>query len=433
MDTPSAEGFSNSNDLLDSVFSDTSSQDTSTEDTGTQQESGEQEDDPAITAAEQSDESAPDEFDLDKLLSDEDEGDPEQVEEDGRTAFKMSQARMQRFVAAKKLADGIAEFAPSVEAAKQHYQRASDFDAMEADFQNPHELVEVNGQEVPAARAWLDHWASVSPDGIGAVAEMLPQFLAENRHPALQKIEQTVVSAQINRLYRQAATSGDPEDLARAQNADFALTGKFKQQVDPVQQRNPQADTLQQREQILQQREAQTINREWKAFDSQNLTGAKEATLKSNLDKIFESPEVKQALKPTVLSALRDTVANQIQAKLTANTEWARNHSIRLRNIQREFTDAIRSNRETNLGPTAKALVADYDAQIRREIFAVAKPLLRDATQSVVNGNRALHQKLEASSGKRNPSSGAGGPVRRSIAPPVKQFSSREEALASID
>lgn len=422
--SPAAAGASSS-DLLDSVFPDSSP---STEQPQSGDPAGEAED-PAMTAAAGAETEDP--FSLEHILDDE-EAEPEQVDENGRNAYKMSADRMARFVQAKKLQDGIAEFAPSVEAARQHYERASDFDTMESDFRNPGEMVDHNGQQVPAARAWLEHWAGVSPEGIGAVAEMLPQFLAESGNTqTLSRLEGVFSRGIVGGLYNKAARSGDPEDLARAQNADFALHGKFREKIEAPQQRTAQ-DSLQQREQQIQQRENATVAREWKAFDSQHLSGAKDAAMKSSLDSIFEKPEIKGAFPASILAAVRNQVATEIQQRLASDQEWNRNHGIRLRDIQSNFTQAVRSNKETNLTPQAKALVDDYSAKVRREIFAVAKPLLRDATQNAVKSNQAVHQRFAAGAARTAPS-GSGSPVRRSIAPVPRGQSSRELIDSALD
>lgn len=410
----SAEAPQSSADLLDSIdlSSDTPDQQDAAETEGQQQAA----DPPAEAAGEQEDP-----YSLDKIFEDE-EGDPEQVQEDGRNAYKMSPERMNRFVAAKKIADGISEFAPSVEAAREHYQRANDFSTMESDFRNPMEPVKLTGpdgqeREVPAARAWLEHWAGVSPEGVGAVAEMLPQFLAESGNTAaLAKVESTVLGATVSGMYRKAAQSGDPDDLTRAQNLDFALNGKFRENVDQFRQREPQQNNLQQREQQLQQRENNIVQRQWTQFDQQHVSGAKQQALDVALNQIFDKAEVKGAFSAPLLNALRSQVATSIQQKLASDTEWSRNHQIRQRDIQTAYTQAVRSNKQTNLTPHAKALVDDYSARIRRELIAVAKPLFQDATRNTVNANQATHKRLAAGAGKSAPS-GSGGPVRRSIAP----------------
>ena len=406
VDSGAPQGGSSS-ELLDSLFDTPGSDDTGTEQGG-------EGDEPGQLA----------EGEVDPLADvfGEEDPEPEQIVEQGRNAYKMSEARMNRLVAARKLADGIQEFAPNVEAAREHYQRANDFGTMESDFRNPFENVQVTGEdgqmrEMPAARAFLEHWAGVSPEGMGAVAEMLPQFLAESGNTrALAAIENRVINANIAGAYQRAARSGDPEDLAKAQNLDFALTGKFKQSVEPLQPR--QNNDLQVREQQLQQREDRIVNDQWKQFNSQHLEGARNRALDAQLDGLFERPRVKESFGAEVLSALRDRVAVKLKENLQKDGEWSRNDQIQMREIQSAYTKALRSNQQTNLTPVAQRLVDAYTNKVKSQLIAVAKPLFADATGRVVKNNQALHQRSAISSGKTVPS--GGGPVRRSIVPTAK-------------
>lgn len=417
MDAPTsvdggAQG-SSSSELLDSLFS------SGSEDAGTEQ----------VPEGADGQEALPgEEEDPLRDVFGEEDPEPEQVQENGRNAYKMSEARWQRFQASKKLAEGIQEFAPNVEAAREHYQRANDFSTMESDFRNPLEKVQITGEdgqvrELPAARAFLEHWTGVSPEGMSAVADMLPQFLAETGNTqALAAIENRVVNATIAGAYQRAAQSGDPDALLRAQNLDFALTGKFREKVDPVQPR--QDNNLQVREQQLQQRENKIVSDQWKQFNGDHLEGARTKALDSQLNTLFEDPRVKGAFGTEMLAALRNQVATRLKENLQKDGEWSRNDQIQMREIQSAYTRALRSNQPTNLAPVAKRLVDDYTNKVKSQLIAVAKPLFADATGRFVKNNQSLHQRSAISSGKTAPS--GGGPVKRSIVPTPTGKTSRE-------
>lgn len=371
---------------------------------------------------------------LDPLDFGDEEETPEQVQDNGRNAYKMSEAHMQRLTAAKDFLAKVQEFAPTPEAAQEHFQRASDFHAMESDFASA---------DPANVGEFLNYWNQQSPEAMGVMAQQLPAFLEKTgNHQVLRAIEGQVYGATVNRLYTQAqqavqqfgeGSAAAKQALYKAQALDYAINGKHKG-LDALPKVDPNArtqQTQQQREQAINKRETDFINNQWQSWDKAYVSGAKETALTGALDKILNDPRIKDAYTPGILNSIRQTATNEIQQKLAADLEWNRNHSIEQRNIQRDFLSSMRKNERTDFQPRIQAHVGDYANRISRVLPSVLKPLIQGATKNAVDANGALHQRLAAGAARSAPN-GSGVPARRSIAPVPGNWKSAREGLDAL-
>lgn len=354
--------------------------------------------------------------------------DPESLDQN-RNHYRVPPNRMKAFVQAKNFMKAIEEYAPTVEAVKDLHQNASDFRAMQIEFQS--------GQP-EAVSKFLDFWGS-APEGLAALSHKLPEYLATNNPAALQQLEGRVHQATVTRAYDRAArvaAGGDSKaaaaELYKAQSLEYALTGKFRYnsaaeipRVDPA---KTQESALQQREQALARQQDQFITNQWSGFDKQNLSGAKESSLQQEIDKAFAP--VKDSYQPGVLAALKREASAKVQEALKGSFEWDRNHNLEVAGLKREFYNSIRSGKATNAEPQAQALVNDYRSRAARVLPSIVRPLINGATQKVVAQNQATHQKLAAGAAKSAPG-GSGRPAPRSITPmqPRQSVSDRLDEL----
>lgn len=360
-------------------------------------------------------EQAEDTGEYDDLPSEEDsEIDPESIDLEGRNHYRVPPSRMKTFVQAKNFQNAIADIAPTVEAVQQLHQSASDFRAMQIEFQ---------AGTPEAAGKFLEFWAG-SPEGIGAVTQQLPVYLAERAQAGdqqalrtLTNLETMVHAADINRLYDQAAKTGDATDLWKAQMQDYLRNGKHRYEtVQAIPRQDPaqvQRQQQQQREQALNARENQQIQNQWQSFDKQYLNGAKETSLQQEIEKAFAV--VKGKYPEGVLSALKREAQAKVAEGLKSSFEWNRNHNLEAGDIQRDFANSLRANRPTkDVEPRANALVNDYRARAARLLPGIVKPLIAGQTERIVAESKATHQKLAAGAAKSAPG-GSGRPAPRSI------------------
>lgn len=360
-------------------------------------------------------ESVEDTGEYDELPAEDDaEIDPESIDTHNRNHYKVPPTRMKAFIQAKNFQNAIADIAPTVEVVQQLHQSASDFRAMQIEFQ---------AGTPEAAGKFLEFWAG-SPEGIGAVTQQLPVYLAERAQAGdqqalrtLTNLETMVHTADINRLYAQAAKTGDATDLWKAQMQDYLRNGKHRyENVQAIPRQDPaqvQRQQQQQREQALNARENQQIQNQWQSFDKAYLNGAKETSLQQEIEKAFAV--VKDKYPAGVLSALKREAQAKVAEGLKSSFEWNRNHNLEAGDIQRDFANSLRANRPTkDVEPRANALVNDYRARAARLLPGIVKPLIAGQTERIVAESKATHQKLAAGAAKSAPG-GSGRPAPRSI------------------
>jgi hypothetical protein len=363
---------------------------------------------------------------------------PEQVEQDGRNAYRMSKGRMERFTNAAKFQEAISDFGiSSVQAAQELYEAASDANTMALDFKNPFAQVEgPNGAKVAAIDAFMDHWHGTSPDGMAALATRMLPYLNERMPQVVRHIEGQVMTVQVNRAYSaaQQAESQAPGSeqakaaLFKAQSLDYAINGRHKALAD-LPKLNPQQGQLseiQRREQALQQNVQRYEDGQWKSFSAHNIDGAKQAALDSAVDNALKI--VKDKFSPKVLGSMRNSILSEAQQALKKNFDWDRNHALEAQDIQREFRQALRTDQRTQIEPRVKAHVADYQARLSRIIPAIAKSYIQDATNQAVAANRQTHERAASASRQVSPS-GSGRPAGRS---PGGKFTSIEAGLDAV-
>jgi len=425
--SPSADAgsFSSASSLLDSVL-DAPTQQSAPE--PPQQSAPEPPPEPeqveqAEEAPEQVEEQTSDE---EAIVDDDNEASEEFTDDAGRKYYNVKPNRMREFVNAKNYLKAVEEFAPTVEAAKANYESASDFRAMQVLFDS--------GQP-ESLNQFMNYWATGSPEGFGEMAKSLPAFLASQagQNPvaaqALHQIESQVHRVTVARAYEKAQATGDPKDLYAAQSIDFAINGKFHESLDKIparQQPQPQ-DQIRVREQQIEQREQQFANQRWQDFDNQYITGAKDSALTAAVEAAF-APAA-SAFPAGLLSAAKREAIAQIKDSIEKNFEFSRNQKVETSDIQRDLVRAIRSGQTTNLEPRAARLVEEFKARVNRVLPGIVKPLIGDATKSVMQQSQATHNRLATGAKKVAP--GAGGkPAPRDIFKP--NWKSASEGLDAL-
>lgn len=398
---------------------------------------------PAPETPEQTDNSVPD---TSLELSDDtdlDADQPEQIQQDGKNAYKMTEAHMKGLTQARDYMNAVQDILPTPDAARDAYQAASDFRAMEMDFRNPDALVDMpDGSKMTAAEAWMEHWAGVSPEGMAAVGQKMLGFLEKTgNQQVLRAVEGQVSNALVNRTYNQARQAVDQfgADSQQAKNAiykaqalDYAINGKHRTidqlpKVDPNQNR---VSELERREQAQRQREDAAVTQQWKSAEAQHISGPKDAALSKQVDAILTP--LKDKFTPKVFQSMRKEIVSEAQQALKGQFEWSRNHSLEIQDIQREFQKAQRTGQPTNnLGQRVQALVQDYDSRLTRIIPSIAKSFISDATKQTVSQNEATHRQL-ANGARQAAPSGGGRPTPRSIVPPIRPGASVRDSLDAI-
>lgn len=340
----------------------------------------------------------------------EDDEEDESLEsiKDGKK-YRVNSTKMKRLLEASKIVKAASEhFDPTPEAIESHYKDATVLRHMAADFKTA---------DPQSMNDFLHHWSLESPEALAAMAQAVPAFLARNgMNSPLRAIETQVQNALVSRAYSEVAqiaatpaaerSKSDAAKLYRAQTLDYAVNGSYKKDAEIQQMaQQPQRPQIDQREQRLNQQEKNLHDTHWNNFDTNYVTGPRESILTTALDEAFKPFDGKYSDK--VLKSLKASARTDVQEAISKRAEWKRNQDIELSDIQREFRQALKTNKRTDLEPRITAVNSEYRNFISRQIPGVVKALTPGATKAVVADSQATHDRLAR--GARQTAPGAGG------------------------
>lgn len=332
---------------------------------------------------------------------DEDEIDLANLEKSGSKNVRIDMPRFRNIYQGHKMAQEIRQFAPSVEAARGHYEAANDLRSMEADLGSGNQ----QGMD-----SFLRYWSAKTPDGMSTLAQ---RALAMAPAEVRSQIQQSMIASEIDARYQRALESGDANELYNARQIDFALTGNWRKDEDLA--RAPKADPLSERErsiaareQALQDQDRRTAEQSWNNFQQGTFRA-----MSSNVDKSIDEAlgaKVVEAYKekPALLNALRNEIRNGVFAQLKKDGEWQKELGLNLQQARRQMTPERQQQ-----------LIDFYMAKARPLVRSTAKPLIAQATQNLIAQSQARHDQLNKSQNRRD-LSGNGRPSPTRATPAVR-------------
>lgn len=316
-----------------------------------------------------------------------DDIDLDQLAASGGKSVKLDLPRFRQIYQNHKMAKEISQFAPSLDVAKNHYERANDLRHMWADFTS-------NSPE--GATGFLEYWKSQAPE---AFPTMVTRAL-EMAPPEIQEqVSSAAIQSAIDAAYGHAAETGDPLDLYRAQGLEFGIHGKYrtKEQLaaapkpDPVDVRLKEIET---REAAWKSQQAKQANDKWQSYQTDVVNKAY-TELGTAIDSVLKPVTDSYKDNPQLLADLKNGIRNDVVNRVAQDAEWVR-----------QFNLDMRAARATQDDVTAKALVDMYMAKVQGLVRAAAKPRMSQAATTVKAQSDAKHDALARSQNKREVVSG---------------------------
>lgn len=393
-DVSSAPSTGGDSTTLDSLFDSTPS-DTSAE--------------PEITEPEQQATEELTEEQPETALEDFDEDAEPPLDADGKNVTVRS-ARMKELYANHKAFKQISDFAPTVEAARAHYETATDMRRMAADFQSA---------DPASIDSFIGFWGQQSPQGINTLADRLPQYLQSTAPQVYEGLQSKILGDIVEGNYVSAAQSGDPNDLYRAQMFEWTQTGKWRDAAnvkapDPLAEREAKVAQAEQAQQQRQQQEQAAVVKQW--------TDGTYSHIRTSIDKETDSVlgEAAKKFEAPILQMLKNQIRAEVTERIKADPEFSTNYNI-------DFMKAVKSQRNDQ---TRQQLSDLYLSRVRPIIKAVAKPLVSSATKTVVDQNKAVHDRAQQSQAKT--ATGGGRPVPRSATPAARPGATLSDQIDAI-
>lgn len=298
----------------------------------------------------------------------------------------------------------ISMFPPAqeVQAMREAY---SDRIAMEHDF--------ASGDPQNAAQ-WLQNWNSFSDKGMGAVAAIMPQFLAANQPQAYQALATPVLHSFLDYMYRMGTQQEDPQVrdyiLNGARAAEWWLKGgpnggTYRTDQDILKPQAPQPSPVERelaysRQQLadIQQRNQQAQQEHF----ANSVNGVISQQMDSSIDQAL-APLKAFYPNPVSYTAVRNEFMNRLQQQLKGDAIG-----------RRQFAIAMERAQATRNQEDQQALVSHYMTMARRAVNAVRGKFISEASKGIVQNSNARHEQLAAAASKVGPTS-AGTPHRQSI------------------
>lgn len=312
---------------------------------------------------------------------------PYKLTEDG-AAYMVPKAELPTLTAHKQYAESVQNRFPTVNDAELGYLESSDFRTMRSDY--------LNGEQGDID-AVLGYWAGqdhTDPNlkaqfqqSFAKMAERLPQTLQKVNPQAYTKLSVGIIQAHVAALYGRAVQTGNADDLLAAQRFEWGMANADQGRLlDPERYNTGKPspakstpDPLTGREQELQTREAQLLDRDWASFNKTSLDGPKWTGFYAEIDKALAP--VKTQYQPVVFEALRDKIGKELIGKLQQDRAWASRHESERRAVQSAFSHLWKQRgspdqlKATHIQPYTN----DFMAQVRRLLPSIAQPLLNTA------------------------------------------------------
>ncbi len=288
---------------------------------------------------------------------------------------------------------------PSVDEIKGMRSAYSDRIAMEHDF---------SSADPQNAQTFVTNWNKFSPDGMAAVARVMPDMLASGNQAAYVALAQPVMGRFLDYMYK--APGVDTPELKQrlldaARLTEWWMNGmpaeggyRTDQQIQgvPGQQQPPDAreQRLTQREQQIRDYEQKTVSAAWDGFATQ-VNASIKTTLDTEVDKslaslkpLYPNESVFKAVRNDFLSQFRQTLARDGVA-------------------QRQFEVAIEQARRTRSAEDQQALVTQYMTMARRALHTIRGPFVTNNSKGFKQASDARHTALQRSAAKVGPTTAA--------------------------
>jgi hypothetical protein len=298
--------------------------------------------------------------------------------EDGK-AYLVPKTEMGTLTGLKQYADTVQNRFPTANDAEAAYLASSDFRAIQADFLSgdvEHVLNFFAGKDHTDPNASAQYRQSFM-----RMAEKMPEVLKGVDTQAYSRLQDGFIQARIEAGYQHAAETGTAEDLLAAQRLDWDITGQYKTELPKHDPAKVEQDRMAQRAKEVEQRETALMDRDWKSFNQNSLEGPKWQQFHAEIDKVLAP--IKAKYDPIVFDSVKERIAKATIDKLQSDFEWARTHENERKSLQAGYQQLWKEQKPSDgLKPRIQAYTTDFMARVRRQLPAIAAPLLSKATAS---------------------------------------------------
>jgi hypothetical protein len=387
---------------------------------------------------------------------------PQQVEEgvfsDGK-GFRVSKDRMDDFQKWKSMGEQVIALAPSLDHIKQYRDNASDFRALDIDFQNgaaddasmdkfldfwqgsmendPAKQARLQAAFVKMADRIPDRLRQVNPQAYVALQQKMldTKALREQNPEGYGKVQGEVVRAALDAKYLEAAQKNDVEMFRQLQWADYHQTGKYYKSMLEV----PRPDPLMTEKQTLDLQRSE-LEKRTQTFEQQQQDGRVKIwehhkELLGNAERTGMDSLITDALKPALgryneqaLEQFKVAIAANVEQQLRADYTWHRDRQIDLDQLGRDTLERLKNGQKLqDLKPRGDEYINEYLRVARPLVQRIAAQVVSAKTSSLVKQSQEKHDRLKAS--QKPGTAGGGTPTARPVTGPNMTMEQKLDAL----
>lgn len=289
----------------------------------------------------------------------------------------------------------VSQLYPTAQDAHTSYVQASDHRAMSNDW--------MTGAE-PNIQAVMNYWAggdhpAGSPlqqkfqQSFAKMAEKMPDALAKMNPQAYESLTNTMMSKAIESAYEKAATSNNPEDLKRAQELDWGVTGQYKTELPKVDPQVKAQQDFERRQTEFNNTRTEMQNSQLKDYNDKQVEGAKFNEVNGLIDKTLSKVkgrytdiafnDVKNGIRSELISAMSGQPTAAYPNGIPGQREWFAEHKQAFDQLVNDFKQSWNPTAPgRGLEGRVQAYRQDYINRANRIITAIAKPRIETATRT---------------------------------------------------
>ena len=317
-----------------------------------------------------------------------------QLTPDGK-AYQIPKAEFAHIQQAQKYHAQVGQLFPTPQDAHTSYQQASDLRTMLNDY--------ITGSE-PNIQAVMNYWAGGdhapgSPiqqqfqNSFIKMAQHMPDMLAKLNPQAHEAMLNGMVTKAIDLAYDKAAASGNPDDLKRAQELDWGVTGQYKTELPKVDPALKAQQEFEQRQTQFNQQRDRMLDSQIKHYNQSQVEGAKFGAVNELIDKTLA--KVKDRYTDIAYNDLRNGIQQELgkamRGEQTATypngipgqREWFAEHKQAFDQLMNDFrTSWDPSNPGRGLEARAQAFRQSYVNRANQYLPSIAAPRITAATRT---------------------------------------------------
>lgn len=225
------------------------------------------------------------------------------------------------------------------------------------------------------------------------MAERMPETLSRMNPQAHEAFVNAQVGKAIEMAYEKASTTGNPEDLKRAQELDWGVTGQYKTELPKVDPHVKAQQEFERRQADFEKKYTARQNADLDVYNKSQLEGAKFGELSGLIDKTIGkaadryTPIALNDLKAGIQRELIDAIAGNKTPTypngINGQREWYAEHKQAFDQLVNDFRQSYDpGNPGRDLTQRAQAYRQDFINRANRIISAIAAPRITAATRT---------------------------------------------------